>query len=139
MRRLPWIRMVHGMINGACSPGAVPLWRSLQANQVSESVKFILAQGLGKAVSHLPVSGDILQCDVPGGNLFAHVVVLYVNVFGTCMELGVLSQCHCSLVVAIDDHSFGGLVTGIELIQKTTQLHRFFGGLRLADILGFTG
>ena len=129
----------YGHGNGASSPGIALLWRRFQSDEIAKAVKFILTEGFGKAVSNLPLSGNILQSDIPGGDLFAHIVVLDVNVFSTCMELGVLRQCHCTLVIAIDHHCLSGLVAGVELIQKTTQPYRFLGGLRLADIFGLTG
>ena len=66
-------------------------------------------------------------------------MVLDINVLGACMELGIFRQCHGTLIVAVDHHRFGGLVTGIELVQKTTQPYCLLGSLRLADILGLTG
>ena len=80
--------MVHG--NGASSPGTALSWRRFQSNEIAKAVKFVLAEGFGKAVSNLPLSGNIFQSDIPGGDLFAYIVVLDVNVFGACIELGIL-------------------------------------------------
>ena len=66
-------------------------------------------------------------------------MVLNIDVLGTRMKLEVLSQGHSALVVAIDYHRFGGLIAGIELVEKITQPNGLLGGLRLTDILGFTG
>ena len=38
-----------------------------------------------------------------------------VNVLSARMELGVLSKCHCALIVAVDHDRLGCSVRGIEL------------------------
>ena len=58
---------------------------------------------------------------------------------GARMELGVLGQGHGALIVTIDHHRLGGLIAGIELVEKATEPNGLLGDLRLADILGFTG
>ena len=48
-----------GIVNGACSPGAALSWRRFQANEVTKSIRFVLVQDLGKAVSDVSVYGRI--------------------------------------------------------------------------------
>ena len=66
-------------------------------------------------------------------------MMLDIYILGPRMELRIFGQCHSPLVVAIDHHRLSGLVPGIELVEKITQSNRFFDGLRLTDVLGFTG
>ena len=126
-------------MDGASSPGTAFSWRRFQADEVAKAVKFVLAQGLGEAVSNLPLSGNILESHILSSDLFAHIVVLDLNAFGACMKLGILRQCHSALFVTIDHHCLDDLIARVELIQKTTQSHCFLCGLRLIDIFGFTG
>ena len=50
----------HGHGNGASSPGTALLWRRFQSDEIAKAVKFVLAEGFGKTVSDLPLSGNIL-------------------------------------------------------------------------------
>ena len=83
-----------------------------QADCAPELYKFILGQGLSKAIRHLVIGGHMLQFDGSAGNLFAEVVLLDVDVFGADvfgagMLGGVLDECNGGLIIPVDDHNLG--------------------------------
>ena len=95
------------------NPQHSPLMQMLSDHieNLMKHLKLDMAEWLGKYVSHHFVSRDIFDSDMVKVGCLTDKVEVDINVFCPCMELGVLGQLDCALVVAVE---WSGLLVAVE-------------------------
>lgn len=99
----------------------------------------VLGQGLGQAISYLFSGRNVPQLYPAFSNFLTDKVVLNVNVLGSSVELIVLRQGNCSLVVTVDDGTAqAGVQVRADLFEETLQPDGLLGSIGLSNIFCFT-
>ena len=73
----------------------------MQPEQLSKFLEFSFCEWLGKDVRNVVSSWNVLDCDFSVLNCFVNEVVVHINVFCAHMKFVILSECNCSLIIAI--------------------------------------
>ena len=73
----------------------------MQPEQLSEFPEFCFCERLGKDVGNIVSGWNVSDHDFSVLNHFMNEVVAHVNVFCVRMKFFILSECDCSLIIAI--------------------------------------
>ena len=113
-------------------------WDWFHLKDIAKGNEFVEAEGFDEIVGYLFIREYELHIHGVVINFFTHEMVGDVNVLDAGMELSVLDEGNCALIVVEDYDDLRVRVSGSqELIEKSFQSNNFFDSQRLTDILGF--
>jgi hypothetical protein len=113
------------------SPSSVP-----QSKLLHEVFKFCLGKGFGENIGNIFVRRDILHVDIAVLDSLANVVITDIDVFGSCMELIVLREHDCTLVVAIKGCRF--FKGQVKLAENCAEPNEFLHSMSLRHVFGLS-
>ena len=113
-------------------------WNWFHLKSIAKDNEFVETEGFDEIVDYLFIREYELHVHDIVIDFFTHEMMSDVNVLDASMELSVLDEGNCALIVVEDYDDLRIRVSRSQkLIEKSFQSNNFFNSQRLIDILGF--